>query len=64
MITIGTRQQEMEVILNIRCDVPKYVHDELAKLHGAKKTNAEKILMDWATRQKKKEERQPRGDCK
>lgn len=29
----------------VRCDVPKYVHDYLASLHGTKKHNAEAILM-------------------
>ena len=38
----------------IRCDVPKFVHDELDKLHGTKKPNAEKVLIEWAKRQMKK----------
>ncbi len=32
----------------IRLDLPKSVHDELAKLRGGKKPNAERILIEWS----------------
>ncbi len=32
----------------IRLDLPKSTHDELAKLRGGKKPNAESILIKWA----------------
>jgi hypothetical protein len=35
----------------IRCDLPKFVHDELSKRRGGKKLNAELILIEWAKKQ-------------
>jgi hypothetical protein len=40
----------------IRLDVPQFVHDELAKLRGGKKPNAEEILIEWAKKQQKKKD--------
>lgn len=39
----------------IRCDLPELVHTELKKQHGTKKANAERILIEWAKRQSKKD---------
>ena len=38
----------------IRLDLPNSVHEQLAKLPGGKKGNAERLLIDWAKRQEKK----------
>jgi hypothetical protein len=38
----------------IRLDLPYNVHEQLAKLPGGKKGNAERLLIDWAKRQEKK----------
>ena len=40
--------------LGIRLDLPLSVHEQLAKLPGGKKGNAERLLIDWARRQDKK----------
>ena len=37
----------------LRCDLPQAVHDELAKLPGGKKGNAERILIEWSKKAKK-----------
>ncbi len=38
----------------VRCDLPSFVHDELSKLRGGKKANAELVLIEWAKKQQKK----------
>lgn len=38
----------------IRLDLPHSVHEQLAKLPGGKKGNAERLLIDWSKRQEKK----------
>lgn len=39
----------------IRSDVPEFVHIELKKMPGSKKANSERVLIDWARRQQRKE---------
>ena len=38
----------------IRLNLPLWVHDELDKLPGGKKGNAERLLQEWAKRPAKK----------
>ena len=38
----------------IRLNLPLNVHDQLNKLPGGKKGNAERLLIEWAKRQEKK----------
>ena len=41
--------------LGIRLDLPLSVHEQLAKLPGGKKGNAERLLIEWAKKQKRKD---------
>lgn len=38
----------------MRLKLPDFVHEELAQLPGGKKPNAERLLIEWAKREKKK----------
>jgi hypothetical protein len=37
----------------IRLDLPESVHEQLGKLPGGKKGNAERLLIEWAKRKEK-----------
>lgn len=38
----------------MRVDLPEHVHSELGQLPGGKKPNAERILIEWAKKEKAK----------
>ena len=40
----------------VRVELPKWVHDELAKVPGGKKPAVERIVIEWAKRKVKKGE--------
>lgn len=40
---------------SVRVDLPEFVHEQLKAVPGGKKANAERILIDWAKRQQKKQ---------
>ena len=45
-----------EGLTPIRLDVPQFVHDQLMRLPGSKKMNAEQKLIVWAKREMKRVE--------
>ncbi len=46
----------MEDLTRINADLPQFVHDELARLPGCKKPNAERLLIIWAKKEIKQRE--------
>ena len=58
IIVVTCQTQKVIVFMDkpIRCDLPEFVHNELSKLRGGKKANAELVLIEWAKKQQKKGE--------